>query len=76
MPRFIWRAIATKDSNPVVELLFDATDIEQGSFFLRPIEYNDIFSSILKEFVKVVDYSTIVKDINLQKILTWFNENH
>ncbi len=75
MPRFIWRAIANKESNPVIELLFDATDIEQGSFFLRPIEYNDIFPSILREFVKVVDCSTIVKDINLQKILTWFNKN-
>lgn len=75
MPRFIWRAIANKDSHPVVELLFDATDIEQGSFFLRPIEYNNVFSNVFRKSVKAMDFSTVAKDINLQKILTWFNEN-
>ena len=32
MPRFIWRATAFCEQKPVLDLLFDATDIEHGSF--------------------------------------------
>lgn len=32
-PRFLWRAIGRKDDKPVIEFIFDATDIEQGSVF-------------------------------------------
>ena len=39
MPRFIWRATAHNQDSPVLDLLFDATDIEQGNFFLRAIEH-------------------------------------
>ena len=39
MPRFMWRATALVQRQPVVDLLFDATDIDQGSFFTRAIEY-------------------------------------
>ncbi len=48
LPKFIWRAIASVDDEPVIELVFDATDIEQGNFFLRSIKYNNDFFEVLK----------------------------
>lgn len=48
-PRFIWRATAVCGSNPVLDLLFDATDIEQGQFVLAPFVYNDGLRSWFKE---------------------------
>jgi hypothetical protein len=44
MPRFMWRAVALNEDVPVVELLFDATDIEQGTLFVRAIEHNPTLS--------------------------------
>lgn len=52
MPRFLWRATAYSDSTPVLDLLFDATDIEQGSFFIRAIEYDVRLSSVLRAVTK------------------------
>jgi len=47
MPRFIWRATALYMEKPVMDLLFDATDIEQGASFLCGVVYNrDLFSVI------------------------------
>lgn len=40
MPRFIWRASASIDGVNVFDLLFDATDIEQGKLFFAAIEYD------------------------------------
>lgn len=47
MPRFIWRVTALCEREPVMDLLFDATDIEQGDFFISGVVYNrELFSSI------------------------------
>jgi hypothetical protein len=40
MPRFMWRASAWKNDRLMADLLFDATDIEQGQFFCRAVEYD------------------------------------
>jgi hypothetical protein len=47
MPRFIWRAKALYKGKPFMDLLFDATDIEQGKLFLCGVVYDqDLFSAI------------------------------
>lgn len=50
LPRFLWRAIAASANMKRLELLFDATDIEQGDFFLRAIKYDLKFFSQLQSF--------------------------
>lgn len=40
-PRFIWVATAYHNSSKEIELLFDATDIDQGNSFLGSVEYNE-----------------------------------
>jgi len=48
LPRYVWRATALCADIPVLDLLFDATDIEQGTFFLRAIEYDAGLASVLR----------------------------
>lgn len=48
MPRFLWRATARAGEQIVLDLLFDTTDIEQGSFFMRAIEYHQELSVALR----------------------------
>ncbi len=75
MPKFIWRAIARKDSQEVIELLFDATDIEQGTIFIRPIEYDSIFSSNLRYLIKALKATMVVNNTYLNCIFDWFNKH-
>jgi hypothetical protein len=49
MPRFIWRAVAEVEGKKVVQFLFDATDIEQGKFFLMAIEHDVLLAGVLRE---------------------------
>jgi hypothetical protein len=72
MPRFIWRAAATSADAPVLDLLFDATDIEQGRFFVRAIEYNIDLGVILREVIKSVAQQSIWRRPDW-KIISWFN---
>lgn len=51
LPRFIWRAIAYNEGVPVLELIFDATDIEQGKVFIAPIVYKMELYAILKSLI-------------------------
>lgn len=39
MPRFIWRALARLGDRPIFDMLFDATDIQQGNLLEDIIEY-------------------------------------
>lgn len=40
MPRFLWRAVAWCRDKTVLELIFDATDIDQGLFLIDTIEHD------------------------------------
>jgi hypothetical protein len=48
MPRFLWRAVASKNDNTVLDLVFDATDIETGEVLVLALVYDtslrDLFS--------------------------------
>lgn len=59
LPHFIWRATATLDKQPVLDLLFDATDIEQGEFLLKMIEYDKEICSAIRSFSKVEEINKI-----------------
>lgn len=75
LPRFLWRATALQSESPVMDLVFDATDIEQGSFFLRAIEYDKDLSVWLRILSKI---NTIVdehKGTAAEEIIDWFRES-
>jgi len=52
MPRFIWRVTAIEGTNPVLEFLFDATDIEQGPLMPCIVEYDKNFTAVMREVSK------------------------
>lgn len=47
LPRFIWIAKARTDQGPLMDLLFDATDIEQASLITRIVPYDRSFLDTL-----------------------------
>lgn len=51
LPRFIWRGAALIGNEVKLDLLFDATDIEQSGAFLTAIEHDKSLSSILRVVV-------------------------
>ncbi len=62
MPRFLWRATAFCDKMPVMDLLFDATDIEHG-FFLTEANF---FNSELEELIEGIhSLPAMVEDLKL-----------
>lgn len=70
MPRFLWRATATYDNNKIIDLLFDATDIEQGPHFVMAIEYDNGSSIILRAAFKNNPVGTFPE---IRGIHDWYN---
>ena len=74
MPRFIWRATARCQGSAVLDLLYDATDIDQGAFFVRVIEYDcgKQYSYVLRALSKVEAFTNWNKADPLWMVLRWF----
>lgn len=62
MPRFLWRAKALCEGKPVMDLLFDATDIEQGHLLVCGVVYNkELFSEIQTIIKRAEEISNVLK---------------
>jgi hypothetical protein len=72
MPRFVWRATATMKDKPIVELIFDATDIEQGPLFVCAVEYDEAFSASLRGWIQEQRMASEPIPRPLKRILGWF----
>ncbi len=72
MSRFIWRAIAAQDGKPVIELLFDATDIQQGAIMIYAIEYDMFVSRTIRALMEIRDFERIVGNEDSWTIFNWF----
>lgn len=75
MPRFLWRAKALLRGEPVIDLLFDATDIEKGNFFFRGIEYNVDLSVGLRAFKPPRGLQDLMANRKFGLIFGWLREN-
>jgi len=69
MPRFLWRATARCEETYVLDLLFDATDIEQGSFLIDVIGYEAKF---ITELLVISKDPKFDKNKPEWRILQWF----
>jgi hypothetical protein len=49
LPRFLWHAYAKIGDNPLIDIFFDATDIDSGSFVLYIKEHNTLLSNAIAE---------------------------
>jgi len=72
MPRFLWKATAyTKNNDQIIlDLLFDATDIEQDQFFIRAIEYDPHLADVCRSLSSKIQESE--KDA-YKGIIEWFS---
>jgi hypothetical protein len=73
MPRFLWRAKASCEEKCLIDLVFDATEIEQGLTLNRAIGYEeDLFKTIVR-LSKIKDISDRFKEAPVWDILGWFS---
>jgi hypothetical protein len=72
MPRFIWRAILNTGDRRRLELLFDATDVEQGNFFLAAIVYDPADARLLHVIGSILTKNKSYQIGSVWRILEWF----
>jgi hypothetical protein len=74
MPKFMWCATAFHKEKLVLTILFDATDIEQGKYFVRVVEYEKNLSKVLRSISKA-DWLEQEFDIGRSwRILEWYKQ--
>ena len=74
MPRFMWRATAYSGTDKILDLLFDATDIEQGSLLTYAIGYKGNLPKILTFMARQPRLVKKFKTKAEWKVLSWFAE--
>jgi hypothetical protein len=74
MPRFLWRATATCMEETIIDLIFDATDIEQDQFLAHAIISSIEMREVLEEISFDPKLLNISKTDPEWKILGWFSE--
>ncbi|HLK58537.1 MAG TPA: hypothetical protein VKU00_18350 [Chthonomonadaceae bacterium] len=72
MPRFLWRATALTSGTPILDLLFDATDIEQGCFFVCAIEYAPAVVQTLRTATQALVQSNTTLSPTDRRLFEWF----
>lgn len=72
MPRYLWRATCYSGDDPVLDLLFDATDIEQGNYFIRCNTCDSEIQTILQEYGRSPAVQELLSGRREWEILSWF----
>jgi len=72
MPKFIWKATGYSGGNLILTFLFDATDMAQGPYFIRALEYDSAVSAILRAVVKTPQVEKNFQGKPEWKIIEWF----
>lgn len=74
MPRYLWRVKLLHNDVEHLELLFDATDIEQGNFFVLAVEKNEVSYNFLKSVSKLQQTNPFYQAKPYWGILKWFSK--
>jgi len=70
-PKYLWRAIGMVGDEKKIEFLFDATDIDQGEFYLNFISYDAVTLNYFKLISPMITLSSPI-DMNIKAILHSF----
>ena len=73
LPRFLWRATAQSGASRLLDLLFDATDIEQGHFLSLVVEYSTGIGAVLESLSKQASVQGSLAGRPVWRILEWFS---
>ncbi|MBI3986680.1 MAG: hypothetical protein HY343_07165 [Lentisphaerae bacterium] len=74
LPHYIWKASASTTQGPALDLVFDATDIEQGHFLSLVVEYNSTLAAVLRSLSRE---KTVIENLSGRsewRILEWFSK--
>jgi len=74
MPRFIWRATALRDDAPLIDLLFDATDIDTAHGLLQLVFHDMLVRDFIKDFADVSPVDALPFKNTVKNILRWVKE--
>jgi hypothetical protein len=74
-PRFLWRASLIVDGGIKLDLLFDATDIEQGAFFLCAIDHDTELTGLFRILFNMDKIESLFDVSTAWPIVAWFREN-
>ncbi|MFB1490875.1 MAG: hypothetical protein AADX96_13335, partial [Thiocapsa sp. C3-sup] len=72
LPRFLWRASLITSSSTKIDLIFDATDIEQGAYFVRAIEHDSNFADNLRLLFGLDGIRENFESSPAWQIIEWF----
>jgi len=75
MPKFIWRATLIDGKSTIMDLIFDATDIEQGDLHLTTIEYDKELANTIRAATKVSSFIDQFYNSPASDIVEWFKNN-
>jgi len=81
LPKYIWSISFWYQNQKLLEMMFDATDIEQGDMFLGFIPYHKSANHIIKLIeLRMQNYESVlyktqqIKDTKLWSIIKYFNK--
>lgn len=72
MPKYMWRATATGDGRIILDILLDATDIEQGPLMVRAIEYDQNVGAALRQCTNTDVITQEYESHPVWALLRWF----
>lgn len=75
MPRFIWRATAWRDGKPVVDVLFDATDVDTADALVQALIYDDFALAFIKELGQAGDVNKLPFPNPVRRFVRWISES-
>lgn len=74
MPKYMWRATGYYNNSMLIDLIFDATDIEQGTYFVCAIEYDIGLSRVLRSIAKDDGLKQKYEAEPEWRIISWFRD--
>ena len=75
LPRFIWRATALAGGGPALDLLFDATDIEQGTLFSMVVEYDETLVELMPQLFGDEESKALFEESRARRVVDWYIAN-
>jgi hypothetical protein len=72
LPRFMWRATARLGEQPLFDLLFDATDIEQGQCFAQAVVYDPKLAAAIRAIGSQPETEAALRHLPVWTILKHF----
>jgi hypothetical protein len=75
MPRFIWRATALRDDVPVIDVLYDATDIDTARGLAQVVFHDLLMRDFIKNMADASSIDSLPFKTTVKNILWWVKDN-